>query len=237
MEFDDMKKYRNEWKYCCNNSDLNLLNNKLKEVLIIDSNAGYDNKYYVHSLYFDDYKDICVRENEAGIEKRYKWRIRYYDKDYQNIHLEKKEKLYGRCHKKSCLLSIDQYNNIINNNVSIVFWNTDNQLLKEFCIDIMNRQFTPKIIIDYERIAYIEPITNIRITIDTNISASYELDKFLTGNYINYPLQDKNYQVLEVKFDYILPGYIKNIINSYGFRQTSFSKYYIGRKKLEEVLK
>ena len=43
--------------------------------------------------------------------------------------------------------------------------------------------------------------------------------------------------VLEVKFDDILPSYIRNIIESFGFKQTSFSKYYYGRKILDCYLR
>lgn len=39
--------------------------------------------------------------------------------------------------------------------------------------------------------------------------------------------------VLEAKFDEILPSYIKNIVESYNFKQTSFSKYYYGRKIMD----
>jgi hypothetical protein len=232
-----MKKYRNEWKYCCTNCDLELLNSRLKEILALDSNANSDGKYYIHSLYFDDYKDTCARDNESGVSKRFKWRIRFYNNSNDNVYLEKKEKLYSRCHKRKCKLSNKEFQAILIGDISDIFWNTDNQLLKEFCVDIMCKQFRPKVIIDYERIAYIEPISNIRITLDTNISASYEFDKFLTGKYLNFPLQEKNSHILEVKFDDILPGYIKNVVCSYGFVQTSFSKYYIGRKKLEEIIK
>ena len=39
--------------------------------------------------------------------------------------------------------------------------------------------------------------------------------------------------VLEVKFDDILPSHIRNIVESYSFKQGSFSKYYYGRKILD----
>ena len=101
----------------------------------------------------------------------------------------------------------------------------------------MTKNFMPKVIIEYERVAFIEPITNVRITLDQNISAAYDFDNFLNGDYQKFPLQEKDQSVLEVKFDYILPSSIKKLVCSYLFKQTSFSKYYIGRKKLEEVLK
>ena len=67
-----MKKYRNEWKYCCTQRELDTLVGLLSAVLERDLNADAEGKSVVHSLYFDDYKDSCARENEAKIAQRYK---------------------------------------------------------------------------------------------------------------------------------------------------------------------
>lgn len=93
--------------------------------------------------------------------------------------------------------------------------------------------YKPKVIIDYERIAYVEEITNVRITFDMKISASYELENFLDGDYQNFYILPSGLNVLEVKFDDILPSHIRNIVESYSFKQGSFSKYYYGRKILD----
>lgn len=231
-----MKKYRSELKYVCTDYNFELIKNKLSNLLCIDSNSYENGKYIIHSLYFDDYKNTSMKEIDSGDFKRSKWRIRYYNDSNQNLYLEKKEKLFSRCHKRKCKISVEEYNSIINGDVMDIFWKTEEKLLKEFIIDIINKGFKPKLIIDYERFAFVETITNIRITLDTNISASYDISNFLTGDYIKYPIQEKNYNVLEVKFDDILPSYIKNIFNSYNFNQISFSKYYLGRKKINEVL-
>ena len=82
-----------------------------------------------------------------------------------------------------------------------------------------------------------EEITNVRITIDLKISASYELDRFLEGDYSKFYILPKGMNVLEVKFDDILPSYIKNIVESYGYLQSSFSKYFFGRKILDSYMR
>ncbi|MBR1376727.1 MAG: polyphosphate polymerase domain-containing protein [Bacilli bacterium] len=232
-----MKKYRNEWKYECNDMQLALLNSKLKVVLENDIHSNSKDMYVVHSLYFDDYKDICAKTTESGDSHRFKWRIRYYNDDIETLRLEYKEKQSGRGAKKICPLTKDEYDDIISGNVETLIWKTKNNLLKRFCSDIMTRYFTPKVIIDYERIAYVETITNIRVTFDKNISSSYEIDKFLTRDYTNYPLQESGMHIVEVKFDDILPGYLKNILNVECGNRISFSKYYNGRKKIEEVVR
>ena len=78
-------------------------------------------------------------------------------------------------------------------------------------------------------------ITNIRITLDENISVSDDVSHFADGDYIRYPIQEKGQHVLEVKFDYILPGYIKHIVTGRNMVQSSFSKYSLGRKTLQKM--
>ena len=149
------------------------------------------------------------------------------------IVLEKKEKIEGRCHKKSCKITVEEYNNIISGDLTDLVFETGKKLVKELAIDMLIHNYTPKVIIDYERIAFVEEITNVRITFDMKISASYELENFLDGDYQSFYVLPSGMNVLEVKFDDILPSHIRNIVESYRFTQGSFSKYYYGRKILD----
>ena len=112
-------------------------------------------------------------------------------------------------------------------------FDSEKKLIKELAVDMLTRNYEPKIIIDYERIALVEEITNVRVTFDMKISASYELENFLDGDYQNFYLLPSGINLLEVKFDQILPSHIRNIIESYNFNQGSFSKYYYGRKIID----
>ncbi len=133
------------------------------------------------------------------------------------------------------LISDDIYNRIMEGRPEEIYWQTNNAMLKRFCVNMMTRFFSPRVIIDYERTAYVEQITNVRVTLDKNISVSDSTGDFLSGDYLRYPIQQKSEHVLEVKFDNILPGYIKNIITNKCLRQLSFSKYYLGRLRLRET--
>ena len=88
---------------------------------------------------------------------------------------------------------------------------------------------------NYRRIAFHEPFSNIRITFDTNISASAEINRFLDGDYFRYPLLKSNEEILEVKFDEILPGHVRNIVNTGSLIPAAFSKYYLSRMKLNTL--
>ena len=202
----------------------------------LDPHTPEKGRYVIHSLYFDDYKDTSVYTTDSGLSKRFKWRIRYYDEDLNYIVLERKEKLDSICHKKSCKLTLNEYEAIVSGNITDILYDTDKNLIKELARDMMLYNYSPKVIIDYERIAYVEEITNVRITFDMKICASYELDNFLQGDYSRFYVNQGGINVLEVKFDDILPSYIRNVVESYGFKQTSFSKYYYGRKIIDSYM-
>ena len=205
--------------------------------MAIDPHTPKEGRYHIHSLYFDDYKDTSLYTTSSGLSKRYKWRIRYYGDDLSYIVLEKKEKKESRCHKKSCHLTKEEYQSIVSGSITDIVYDTNKNLIKELAADMLINDYRPKVIIDYERIAYVEDITNVRITFDMKISASYELDKFLEGDYTNYYLHPNGVNILEVKFDEILPSHIRKIVESYSFNQTSFSKYYYGRKIIDSYMR
>lgn len=230
---DLIKKYRNEWKYILRNQDIALLESRISNVLELDPHTPKEGRYLIHSLYFDDYKDTSLYTTAAGLSKRYKWRIRYYGDDLKYIVLEKKEKINSRCHKKSCKITTKEYYSIVQGNITDIVYDTKKDLIKELACDMLIYNYKPKVIVDYERIAYVEEITNVRVTFDMKISASYEIEKFLSRNYTKYYLHNSGENILEVKFDDILPSYIRNIIESHNFIQTSFSKYYYGRKIID----
>ena len=232
-----IKKYRNEWKYSISNGELSLLKSRISEVMELDPHTPEKGRYVIHSLYFDDYKDTSVYTTDSGLSKRFKYRIRYYDEDLSYIVLERKEKIASRCHKKSCKLTKEEYQAIVSGNITNILYDTKKDLIKELARDMILYNYKPKVIIDYERVAYVEEITNVRITFDMKISASYDLAHFLDGNYTKYYINPSGINVLEVKFDEILPSYIRKIVESFGFIQTSFSKYYYGRKILDSYMR
>ena len=203
----------------------------------LDPHTPAEGKYIIHSLYFDDYKDTSVYTTNSGLAERFKWRIRYYGDDLTYIVLEKKEKLDGRCHKKSCKLTLEEYDKIVSGEITDIVYDTKKKLIQELACDMMMRDYRPKVIVDYERIAYVEEITNVRITFDMKISASYELEHFLDGDYTRFYILPSGVNVLEVKFDDILPSYIRNIVESHNFVQRSFSKYYYCRKAMDSYMR
>lgn len=216
-------------------TDLEIIRARLAVLLSSDRHSDEQGGYAVHSLYFDDFFDSCAKENDGGTPERFKYRIRFYNDYVGFLKLERKEKIFGKCRKKAAVLSEDQYKGILSGNAEDVFWNTEDPLVRQFCVDIMTKGFAPKAIVDYERIAFTEPITNVRVTLDFNIAASSQADRFLDLDYLKIPLQKKGEHVLEVKFDEILPGYIKQAVTVPSMTQTAFSKYYFARNLIQST--
>jgi hypothetical protein len=88
----------------------------------------------------------------------------------------------------------------------------------------------PKIIIAYERTAFVHPIGNVRITFDRNIMASRNCASFLEPRIEELvPILPVGMHVLEVKYDEYLPDVIARQLQTGKLQQTAFSKYYLGR--------
>lgn len=224
--------YRYEKKFLINNLQMELLKNNLLAALYLDSNIkSEDGSYFIRSMYFDDYKDTSYFQVLDGISKREKYRIRYYNYDPEYITLEKKSKVNNLGKKDKDLLTKDMVMKFINKEEI----ETDKPVITELQNKMKTDFYKPVIIIDYLRRAFTYPINDVRITIDYNISCSYEIDKFFDEDINSIPLLDKNTAILEVKYNDFLPDVIKQIINIKNLEVTSFSKYSVGRSMLEKI--
>ena len=96
--------FRHEWKHEINASDMFAIRQRLRAVAGPDPHA-VDGRYTVRSLYFDDFTDKALREKLDGVDRREKFRIRYYNGDVSLIHLEKKSKGHGLGSKESAALT------------------------------------------------------------------------------------------------------------------------------------
>ena len=219
-----MSDFRHEYKYIIDAKEDALLSGIAHGVLSSDKHADSDGKYVIRSLYFDTVDDRCLYENINGYDPRWKYRIRYYNDDTTYISLEKKSKTRGMTKKESVRLSIEDAMMIIDGDKDKML--SHSKLTNE----LVSLGLIPKIIITYEREPYIYPAGNVRVTFDRNISSSTEFDKFFTGEYALRPVMECGRQIMEVKWDEVLPAYIKNSLNVSKLTWTSYSKYSMGRR-------
>jgi len=223
---------RNEWKFLCDIAQTVEIKNRLYGYLQVDNHNVTENGYTVKSLYFDDYFNSCAKDNDAGNSIRRKYRIRYYNQNTDFVRLEIKNKVYDLGYKETAVISLSEYTDIISGRTDSVMWNTDNNTVKKFCNQIIDKNLLPKAIIQYNRLSFIDNTLNIRITFDRNVSVSDDFESFLNGDYMTVPLFEDRTEIMEVKFDGILPSTLKRILATEKLLQASYSKYYYGRKVL-----
>lgn len=221
-----MIKYREELKFLCSQHQLDILFERLKVVMNFDKNQ-IGKSYRIRSLYFDDYYDSALHENESGVDNRKKFRIRVYENPKENINLEIKYKLKGKTLKESCPLTMAQYDDIMIN--SLPFDSNYPKPLMLLYLESQTRLMKPKIIVEYERTVFVDFPGNVRVTYDRNISYGDRLEDFFKDRIDLVPLLPKNIHVLEVKYDEFLPDYTAQLLEIGSLSRTSFSKYYLSR--------
>lgn len=226
----DGAEYRHEWKFVCSEGELRLLEERIRHICPLDSHVGGDGRYTIRSLYFDTYDDQCFHENEAGVDHRKKYRIRIYNGNKDNIHLECKETFHGLKKKEICSLDEEQCLQMMGRE-AVTDILPEQDLLKRFLMEQRMLLFMPKVIVEYARTPYVYAVGNVRITFDRYIRSSSEIDRFLDRQMPGRSVMAQGRHILEVKYDEGLPGTIRELLTvGQNFLKTSFSKYYLCRK-------
>ena len=221
-------KYRHELKFKISNSAAEVLKQKLSLILKKDKNAYYsDGSYLIKSLYFDDLDSSSYYEKMDGVLYRKKYRIRIYNNNDEFIRLEKKMKHNTYTAKEQILISKDIYSKILNGKLDEI--DSPTGLLEEFITNSKTKHLVPSVIVLYHRTAFTYPISEVRITFDSHIqSGLYNYDLF-DNEVPMYDVSESGKQVLEVKFNEVLPLHIANILNDIPSCKEAVSKFAICR--------
>ena len=214
--------FRHEWKHEINIADAMILRQRLSAVMETDPHA-VDGRYLVRSLYFDDPADRALREKIDGVNRREKFRIRYYNEDTSWIRLEKKSKINGLCRKESAPLTPQEAQAITECELDWMMASSY-PLVQELYTKIRTRGLRPKTIVDYTREAFLYAPGNVRVTLDYNIRTGLFSTDFLNPNCVTIPAGSAPV-ILEVKWDAFLPDLIRDIIQLDGRHAAAFSKY------------
>lgn len=214
--------FRHEFKHEINSSDAIAIRHRLRAVARADDHA-MDGKYFIRSLYFDNLSDKALREKLDGVNRREKFRIRYYNNDTSLIHLEKKSKLNGLGSKQSANLTKAEAQALADGRYDFLI-QSGNPLLQEFYSKILSQGLRPKTIVDYTREAFVYAPGNVRITLDYGIRTGNTCTDFLNPDCVTLPVKDAPI-LLEVKWDAFLPSIIQDAIQLSGRHAAAFSKY------------
>jgi hypothetical protein len=219
--------YRAEDKYNCSLNELYILQRRLEGVLKADSNESCPDGYSIISLYFDDLRDTCLYDTLDGVEIRDKYRIRIYNNSLDTIKLEVKSKKDSRILKKSKTITKEEMDRLIRGECIEDSASVDDPATL-FNLAIRTGGLRPKVIVAYERKAYIFGPGNTRITFDRNVRTSSRIEDFGSAD-ISYDFLNEYENVLEVKYDEFIPGFLLQLLELGNLQQTSYSKYQLCR--------
>lgn len=217
-----MTQYRHEWKHEITLSDRLVLRQRLRAAARPDGHAR-DGRYFTRSLYFDNLADKALREKLDGVDRREKFRIRYYDYDTSLIRLEKKSKRNGLGRKVSAPLTAEEAGALAEGR-----WDwmpaSGRDLVLELYSKMKSQGLRPRTIVDYTREAFVYAPGNVRVTLDYDIRTGLRCTDFLNPDCVTVPAGDAP-AILEVKWDAYLPEVIRDAVRLPGRRASAFSKY------------
>ena len=215
-------KFRHELKHEISKADYLVLLGRLSAVMHRDIH-GENGSYTVRSLYFDDALDSALMEKINGINRREKFRLRYYGDDVTYIRLEKKSKINGLCQKMTTQLSVKEVQSLLQKD-TLWMMEHESALVRELGLKMKNKGLEPKTIVDYKRDAFVFPAGNVRVTLDHNIRTGMNSKDFFNPESVMVPVLD-NSIILEVKWDEFLPDIIRDVVWLEGRSDAAYSKY------------
>lgn len=220
--------YRHEEKYLISRGEYEYLSRLLSAALKRDSHSLKKGEYFIRSLYFDTLDNRAYEEKMGGILERMKIRLRIYDTDAGSAKLEIKNKSGAGVLKESVTVSRltakemarSRYEEIL-----AVQHPTAQKVYRYFKTD----SYRPVVLIDYEREAYVMPVFQVRITFDKNLRARLGAGAFFERTAPMYQVMRGDQMILEVKYNHMLPQYVKAMLGSAAKQAMPMSKYCMSR--------
>ena len=220
--------FRHEEKHLISRQEDFLAAGRLRKLFRRDAHAGPEGIYQVNSLYFDTPSDSALRQKLDGVDRREKFRLRYYGTDLSFLRLEKKIKAGGLCGKLSARLTLSQAEMLLAGDYGFLL-KTDSPLLAEFYAKLRGQGLRPRTIVCYSREAFLYEPGNVRVTFDRDLRTGLSGTDFFNPE---LPLLRamEGTTVMEVKYDAFLPDIVRMAVQVPGRRAAACSKYALCRR-------
>ena len=219
---------RHEVKHQISPQEDLVLTSRLQKLFPRDGHAGPDGSYRVTSLYFDTPYDTALREKLDGVDRREKFRLRYYGERPDFLKLEKKFKVNGLCGKRSARLTWSEAERLLSGEDAFLLERGE-PLLSELYHKLRGTLLRPRTVVCYDREAFLYAPGNVRVTLDRDLRTCGDSAGFLsTGAFPLKPLEGVT--VLEVKYDAFLPDLVRLAVQTPGRRAGACSKYALCRR-------
>ncbi|MCQ2458473.1 MAG: polyphosphate polymerase domain-containing protein [Clostridia bacterium] len=217
---------RHELKFFINEMQYVVLSNVLDQVLERDPNGDEYNEYHIRSLYFDTIWNTALYDKIDGDQNRDKYRIRIYNLSDRIIKMECKTKVGSLISKRSVTIPRLLCEQLIAGDPSGLE-TTQSGLLNDVYREMTVNLLRPAVIVDYVREAYLHPAEEVRITFDKQLRTGLRRTDMFNPDVPTIPPFDNGEIILEVKFNRVLPPYIRDILSTYcpNAMQSAISKY------------
>lgn len=223
-----LKTYRHELKFLLSGAEYEHLKRLFDALFVKDAYMKQGKDYYIRSLYFDTPENKDYYDKLIGVVQRRKIRLRIYDTSADKVKLEMKNKDNDYSVKETMTISRDEAMMLLNGDYHVLA-EYDNEIAKKAYFSLRAYAYTPKVVIDYEREAYLLPVENIRLTFDKRVRAFRGNGLFEERNVLVGVLAPE-YVILEVKYDQYLPAYVEHLLSSIKMQRMSISKYCMARE-------
>lgn len=170
--------YRHELKYLISFADYLAIRQRIRPLMKLDENASKDGKYLIRSIYFDNADDKALREKKDGVQKREKFRIRYYNDDFSYITLEKKMKHNSLCLKLDAVITEKECRKLLSGDTGWMIAH-ESDIVRELYCKMNSQQLRPRVLVSYIREPYVYEAGNVRVTFDSHIRTSLFHREFL----------------------------------------------------------
>ena len=212
------KKYfvRKERKYLLNNQQFVVMHDFITKKMDKD-------EYFVshiYTLYFDTEDYDLVNASLMADDYKYKVRLRSYNDGADRLFFEIKSKLNGVTYKRRVQLTNDELQRYLGGEAI----QPSDQVMKEIDHLYQKLDLSPKIFIAYDRLAYRDPNSDLRITFDTNLrSRNQDLDITNTDDCQQF-FDDQTF-IMEVKSKDGMSLWLTSFLTASQIFPNSFSKY------------
>ena len=229
---------RQEYKYLVSNELLDDIRAMMFPYVRLDHYLSKRDSidYTVRSIYFDTCKLNFYQEKLFGLKLRKKFRLRGYDRPVKNqiVFLEVKQKdetfisknrspIYFK-NVRNLLISGDINKYILNGNK----FPKSKEDARRFLYYFYGKSLVPVVLIVYNREAYHSKFNSgVRITFDKSLRSEVcsSTNDLFSRNKSIYSLTD--YFIMEIKFIYGYPLWLKSIIEKLELQRCTISKYAI----------
>lgn len=226
--------FRHELKFLISESEEKALQERWKPIISYDKHAG-PTGYTIRSLYFDDYYEAALYDKLAGVNERQKYRIRIYDGRDDVIRLERKEKVGQYINKTGASLTLRELESLFCGNTS-EFLSRSEKLCQDFYLEIVTNGLHPVVLVDYERVPFVFPYGDVRVTFDEHVRAGAWAGDLFDMDTPAYEVLPPGVCILEVKFTEYLPDVVRDLLPTSDAARVAASKYVMCLQKRAELL-